>query len=302
MLLTRRAVLKLLGAGGMAGLAVAAYPFLEVFGRPRVTGYAFTPRNWTPGLQLRVALIADIHACEPWMNLARVESICSQTQELGADLILLLGDYVSGMGLALGEVESSDWAAVLRRLTAPLGVHAILGNHDYWEDRSFQRGESVAPIALAALRDAGIPTYLNQSIRLEKDGYPFWLAGLDDQLALLPGRAYGRARIAGLDDVEATLATITDDAPLLLMAHEPDVFGATPDRVSLVLSGHTHGGQLDFFGWRPWAASRGSRRYPAGYFNVDGRELIVSRGLGCSVVPLRFGTWPEIVLLELGAA
>lgn len=63
---------------------------------------------------------------------------------------------------------------------------------------------------------------------------------------------------------------------------------------------HTHGGQISIFGWRPWAASAGSRHYPAGYYNIDGRELIVSRGLGCSVVPVRFGNWPEIVLLELG--
>ncbi|MDB5997077.1 MAG: ykuE, partial [Pseudomonas sp.] len=93
-----------------------------------------------------------------------------------------------------------------------------------------------------------------------------------------------------------------DDAPVLLLAHEPDIFPKVPDRVSLTLCGHTHGGQISIFGWRPWAASRGSRRHPAGYYNVDGHELIVSRGLGCSVVPVRFGNWPEIVLIELGAS
>ena len=106
---------------------------------------------------------------------------------------------------------------------------------------------------------------------------------------------------AGLDDLEATLGQITDHAPVLLLAHEPDVFTDVPDRVSVTLSGHTHGGQINIFGWRPWAASRGSRRFPAGYFNVGGRELIVSRGLGCSSVPIRFGNWPEILLVELGA-
>lgn len=300
--MTRRGVLKLLGAALLAGLAFAIYPFLEVFGRPRITRYAFTPRGWTPGLALRVAVIADVHANEPWMNAARIEGICADTQALGADLILLLGDYVTGMGRASEEIPAADWAVALARLSAPLGVHAVLGNHDYWEDRGFQRGDNSEPIALDALRDAGIPVYRNQAIRLEKDGLGFWLAGLDDQLALLPGRSYGRTRMAGLDNLGASLAQVTDAAPVLLMAHEPDVFafGGVPDRVSLTLSGHTHGGQINLFGWRPWAASNGSRRHPAGYYNVEGRELIVSRGLGCSVVPIRFGNWPEIVLLDLG--
>lgn len=300
-MMTRRGVLKLLGAGLLAGLAFVLYPFMEVFGRPRITQYSLTPRNWTPGLTLRVAVISDLHACEPWMDAARIEAICADTQELGADLVLLLGDYVKAIGRAADDVPGSVWAAALARLSAPLGVHAILGNHDYWEDRSFQRGEADVPIALAALISAGIPTYRNQSIRLEKDGRPFWLAGLDDQLALLPGSQYGRPRMAGLDDLDATLRQVTDDGPVILLAHEPDIFPDVPDRVSLTLCGHTHGGQISIFGWRPWAASRGSRHHPAGYYNVDGRELIVSRGLGCSVVPVRFGNWPEILLIELGA-
>jgi uncharacterized protein len=299
-MITRRRLLQLFGVGLLGLFATAAYPFVEAVARPRVANYAFTPRGWTPGLRLRVAVIADLHACEPWMSVQRIESICAQTRELGADIILLLGDYVSGMSLVTDQVHSSDWAPALGKLTAPLGVHAILGNHDYWEDRTFQKDPSKVPFVVKALRDAGIATHVNQSIRLEKDGHPFWLAGLNDQMALLPGSRYGRKRMAGLDDLDATLSGITDDAPVLLMAHEPDIFPSVPDRVSLTLSGHTHGGQINLFGWRPWSASLGSRRFPAGYFEVEGRELIVSRGLGCSAVPIRFGSWPEILLLELG--
>jgi len=297
--ITRRRLLQLAGAGL---LAAAGYPFLEMLGPPRINRYAFTPRNWTPGLKLRAAVIADIHACDPWMSVSRIDGIVAQTQALDADILLLLGDYTTGMSLVLEQVPSSDWGPVLGKLRAPLGVHAVLGNHDYWEDRSFQHDQSATPFALAALRDAGIPTYRNQAIRLEKDGMPFWLAGLDDQMALLPGKRYGRKRLFGIDDLAATLTHVTDDAPVLMMAHEPDAFTAMPDRVSLTLSGHTHGGQINLFGYRPWAASSGSRRFPAGYYNLDGRELIVSRGLGCSTVPLRFGSWPEILLLELGEA
>ncbi|MFN3509164.1 MAG: metallophosphoesterase [Allorhizobium sp.] len=299
-MITRRGLMKLFGAGFLTLVATAAYPFTEVMGRPRITRYAVTPRGWTPGLSLRVAVIADIHACEPWMSIKRIEDICTQTMELRPDIILLLGDYTTGLNFITEQVHSSDWSAALGLLDAPLGVHAILGNHDYWEDRTFQKDPNARPFALQALRDAGISVYVNETIRIEKDGRAFWLAGLGDQMALLPGKAYGRARMTGIHDLAATLSSIDDDAPVILMAHEPDIFPNVDDRVSLTLCGHTHGGQINLFGWRPASASIGSRRFPAGYFNVDGRELIVSRGLGCSILPIRIGSRPEILLLELG--
>ena len=299
-MITRRGVLKLFGVGLLGVIATAAYPFIEALARPRVTSYALTPRGWPTGLKLRAAVIADLHACEPWMDLGRIEALCAQTQALDADIILLLGDYVSGMRLRTGEVADADWATALGKLTAPLGVHAVLGNHDYWEDRAFQQDQSKTPLARTALREAGIATYVNEVVRLEKDGHAFWLAGLGDQLGIL--RAPDGRRIVGLDDLEATLAQIPEGEPALLLAHEPDIFPRVPDHISLTLSGHTHGGQISLLGWRPWAASLGSRRFPAGHYTVEGRELVVSRGLGCSVVPVRIGNWPEIVMLELGTA
>lgn len=301
-MITRRGVLKLFGVGLLGLVATAAYPFIEALARPRITSYALTPRRWPAGLKLRVAVIADLHASEPWMDKQRIEHLCTQTQELGADVILLLGDYVSGMRLTTGRVANADWASALGKLSAPLGVHAVLGNHDYWEDRAFQSDHSATPHALTALRDSGIATYVNEVIRLEKDGQAFWLAGLGDQMGILPGGTHDGRTTGGLDDLDGTLAQVTDDAPILLLAHEPDIFRKVPDRVSLTLSGHTHGGQISLFGWRPWAASLGSRRFPAGHYNVEGRELIVSRGLGCSVIPVRIGNWPEIVVLDLGSA
>jgi len=299
-MITRRGVLKLFGAGMLGVIATAAYPFIEALARPRVTSYALTPRGWPVGLKLRAAVIADLHACGPWMDLGRIEALCAQTQELDADIILLLGDYVSGMRLRTGEVADVDWATALSMLAAPLGVHAVLGNHDYWEDRAFQLDQSRTPLARTALRETDIATYVNEVIRLEKNGHAFWLAGLGDQLGIL--RAHDGRRVVGLDDLEGTLAPIPKDEPILLLAHEPDIFPRVPDQVSLTLSGHTHGGQISLFGWRPWAASLGSRRFPAGHYHVEGRDLVVSRGLGCSVVPIRIGNWPEIVLLELGTA
>tara|TARA_B100000678_G_scaffold101836_1_gene85011 strand:- start:582 stop:1481 length:900 start_codon:yes stop_codon:yes gene_type:complete len=299
-MITRRGLLKLFGAGVLTLVATAVYPFTEVFGKPRITRYAFAPRGWPTDLKLRAAVIADIHACEPWMTASRIEEICRQAMEQKPDIILLLGDYVSGTKIVTGNVDSSEWSAALGALGAPLGVHAILGNHDYWDDRTYQRDQSSVPFVVDALQGVGISTYVNEAARIEKDGHRFWLAGLGDQLALLPGSAYGRPAMQGVDDLDATLAAIPHGEPVILMAHEPDIFPSVDDRVSLTLSGHTHGGQFNLLGWRPFSASRGSAKYPAGYFNIDGRELIVSRGLGCSVLPLRIGSYPETLLLELG--
>lgn len=227
-MITRRGVLRLFGVGVLGLIATAAYPFIGALARPRVTTYALTPRGWPAGLKLRAAVIADLHACEPWMDLSRVEELCAQTQGLGADIILLLGDYVSGMRLRTGQVANAEWVSALGKLSAPLGVHAVLGNHDYWEDRAFQRDHLQTPLARTALREAGIATYVNETIRLEKDGHGFWLAGLGDQMGILPDGMQDGRRTWGLDDLDATLAQIPDGEPTLLLAHEPDIFLRCP--------------------------------------------------------------------------
>src|SRR5690606_35892426 len=111
----------------------------------------------------------------------------------------------------------------------------------------------------------GIPVYENDAVRLEKDGHAFWLAGLGDQLAFvkpLRGRRRRRRGLRrGVDDLPRTLAKITDDAPVILLAHEPDIFTRVPERVSLTLSGHTHGGQVRLFGYSPRVPSRYGNRY-----------------------------------------
>jgi predicted MPP superfamily phosphohydrolase len=299
-LFTRRGFLKFLWRGGLVLAAMAAYPFSEVMAKARITTYRLTPPGWTPGLKLRAAVIADLHACEPWMSAERIKGICDRANEQEADVIFLLGDYVSGMNLVTDHVHSSEWSRAMAGLSAPLGVHAVMGNHDYWEDLTFQRDQTAEPFAKKALEDVGISVHVNRAIRLEKDGMGFWLAGLDDQVALRPGSRFNRTGWQGLDDLPATLAQVTDDGPVILLAHEPDIFPDVPARVSLTISGHTHGGQINIFGWKPVVPSRFGALYAGGHVEEGGRNLVVSRGLGCSVIPVRFMSLPEIVLLELG--
>jgi predicted MPP superfamily phosphohydrolase len=88
---------------------------------------------------------------------------------------------------------------------------------------------------------------------------------------------------------------------VILMAHEPDIFVRVPDRVALTLCGHTHGGQVRLMGWSPVVPSAFGNRYAYGHVVEEGRHLVVSGGLGCSILPVRFGVPPEIVVVELGA-
>ena len=131
---------------------------------------------------------------------------------------------------------------MLAGIKAPLGVHAILGHHDWWEDKDVQREGKGLTNARRALEASGIPVYENDAQRLSKGGRSFWLAGLGDQLAYVPARRFRPVRRIGVDDLGATLAKVTDDAPVVLLAHEPDVARRVPSRVALQLSGHTHGG------------------------------------------------------------
>jgi uncharacterized protein len=290
---SRRSMLRLLGATLFASFSLTSYAFaIEPRFRLAVTRYRLRPARW-PALDrpLRVAVLADLHACEPWMPISRIEEIVETANALKPELIVLLGDYVAGLGhFKTSDVPVKKWASVLAGLKAPLGTYSILGNHDWWT--------GAGPVR-SALLDNGIPVLENEALLLRpKSGPAFWLAGLGDQLALPNGRGGWR----GVHDIGKTLAHVTDDsAPAILLAHEPDIFPRVPERFGLTLSGHTHGGQvkLPFLG-RPVVPSRYGQRYAYGHVIENDRHLLVSGGLGMSNLPVRFGVPPEVVLLELG--
>lgn len=293
-MISRRQFLSFAGA---SGFSTAAYGVSEPVLRLDVTRYNVSPPQWPSDFQLKIAAVADIHACDPWMSLDHIAAIVERTNALDADIIVLLGDYVAGHRHVTRFIPASEWAPVLSGLKAPLGVHAILGNHDWWDDKTVQRDGQGVTAARRGLEAAGIPVYENDARRLIKDGRPFWLAGLGDQLAYSPMRRFRPLRRIGVDDLGATLAKVTDDAPLILMAHEPDVAWRVPARVALQLSGHTHGGQVRLFGWSPVAPSGQKLAYGHVRVNCD---VVVSGGLGCSMMPFRLGVPPEIVLVTLG--
>jgi predicted MPP superfamily phosphohydrolase len=300
--ITRRQLFQGLGAVTAGGAGLGGIAFAEPFGT-KLTSYALTPPRWPPGLSLKLAVIADLHACNPWMGVARIERLVAEVNEQRPDAVLLLGDYVAGRNLARYSqpVTPAEWAGALGGLKAPLGVHAVLGNHDWWEDREAQRRGCGPTRAGLALQNAGITLHENTCLRVAKDGGAVWLAGLGDQWAFPLARRDGFGYYRGVDDLAGTLAQASDDAPIILMAHEPDIFPSVPERVALTVCGHTHGGQVRFFGYAPVVPSKFGNRYAYGHIVEGGRNLIVSGGLGCSGLPVRFGAPPEIVIVELGA-
>src|ERR1700749_3887664 len=297
-MLSRRQFFQLSAGLGAFGASGTAYGFAEPVVRLCVTSYDINSPQLPAGFSLKIAAVADVHACDPWMSLPHIEEIVAHTNALNADIVVQLGDYVAGHRHVTRFIPADEWAPVLAGLKAPLGVHAILGHHDWWSDPDVQRDGRGPTAAQRALEAVGIPVYDNDAKRLTHNGRPFWLAGLGDQLAYVPARRFRPVRRIGVDDLSATLAKVTDDAPVIMMAHEPDVASRMPARVALQLSGHTHGGQVRMFGWSPIAPTRFAQ-YVYGHARAN-CDVIVSGGLGCSIMPFRLGVPPEIVLVTLG--
>lgn len=291
--ISRRALL--FGAAAAVPVAVSGYAVaVEPRRGPVLTTYQISPSDWRPsdGL-LRIGIVADIHACEPFMPVHRIEEIVSAANTLEPDIFVLLGDFLEGLnGFYAKPVAMGDWADVLTRLRSPLGSFAILGNHDWWHDPTENAGAVRATLDLR-----GIPVMENDAFLIRREGTRgFWLGGLGDQLAF-------KATKRGVDDMGRLMSQIPDDGrPAILLAHEPDVFPQVPARFGLTLSGHTHGGQiaLPVIGRFPVASHYG-QRYAYGHVFERNRHLVVSAGLGVSGFPVRLGVPPEIVLVEVGA-
>src|SRR3954470_18823048 len=156
-MISRRQFLSFLGGFGALGASTAAWGFGEPVLRLRVARYDVSPPQWPANFPLRIAVIADLHACDPWMSLQRIGTIVERANALKPDITVMLGDYVAGHRHVTRIIPASEWAPVLARLQAPLGVHAILGNHDWWEDKAVQREGQGPTVARRALEAAGIP-------------------------------------------------------------------------------------------------------------------------------------------------
>jgi predicted MPP superfamily phosphohydrolase len=234
--------------------------------------------RWPSSLDgLRIGVLSDIHGGAPHAGAKAIARAVARLNEEAPDAVLLLGDYIDAHPLWGGRLPPEDIARELGALRAPLGVFAVLGNHD-WK----RAGDDM----WRALTGAGIEVLENRSVRAGD----LYVAGLADLRCRRP-------------DLPTTLAGVPPDAPVVLLSHDPDVFPYVPDRVALTLSGHLHGGQVAIpVVRRPALPSRYGERYARGHVVEDDRHLYVSSGLGTSGLPLRFLAPPEVVILELRGA
>lgn len=262
---------------------------------PRLVHHHVTDPAWTLP-DLKIAVVADLHVCRPWTPLSRVERIVAAVNALGADLILLPGDFL--MDRKLPGVQEPAAAIIdrLKPLSAPLGVAAVLGNHDWWDCRLSRKSRFARNSVAEALDGSGIHHLANRALEIPHGGGRFWLAGIDSQAARK------HLRQPGFHDPDRAFAGIPSGEPAILMAHEPDYFAEGDARAFLQISGHTHGGQANLFGWRPMTPSVHRGRYAWGHVREGGRHLIVSGGIGYSGLPLRLLQPPEIVLVRVSRA
>ena len=219
----------------------------------------------------RIVHLSDLHY-GPFVDSRHLDRAIQAANDLKPDLIALTGDYISQE-----RAYAAPCAELVGRLRARLGVFAVLGNHDHWTD---------AQLIADLFRAEGIRVLINEGLRIDVGHHSFWLAGVDDTMV-------------GLEDLSLALAGSSDSELKLLLAHNPVVLRrAARASVDLVLSGHTHGGQVILRSEKN-RSGRPRRRILRGLGRRANTQIYVTRGLGTVVLPIRYGCPPEVSLLEL---
>lgn len=260
----------------VAGLGVWAF-WIEPASL-RIQEYETKLKNWPTACDgLSVAIVADIHAGAPHIGLDKVKKVVEITNAEKPDLILLLGDYVIHGVLGGKFIGPEKTAPILSKLRAPLGVFAILGNHDWWLDANrVAKAISINPITL--LEDANVEIGLNDC--------KFHLVGISDFRE-------------GPHDIRKAMHGVPRRSPVIILTHDPDIFPHLPKQASLAIAGHTHGGQVNL----PWfgrlkVPSQYGARFAAGMIVEGTQKYFVSPGIGTSILPVRFRVPPEVSLLK----
>lgn len=222
----------------------------------------------------KIVQLSDLHV-NRWYRPEHVRGLVRKVNALHPDLVVLTGDYVSR-----NKADCAPAGRSLSGLKAKYGVHAVLGNHDYWTD----------PDAVTeALRASGIDVLFDEKRKIVIGGQTIWLVGTDDEWE-------------GEPDYDKAFEGLTSRDVCLAIAHNPDAVLSMKGRpVSLLLAGHTHGGIINLPGSGPLLSiSRLGRRCASGMFTANGVRTYVSRGLGTGpIAHIRFRCPPEVPIFVL---
>jgi hypothetical protein len=234
---------------------------------------------------LRIVQVSDFHY-DPYVDVRVITSAVQVVNQLQPDLVVLTGDFVTQGAFTdhhdpAAAHQAEPCSRILSQLRSPLGVFAVLGNHDY-----FTEPDLVSEI----LRHHGFHVLRDQSFAVERDSARIWLAGMNDVMA-------------GAGDLDVALQKVPSSEAVVLLVHEPDVADRVPaGRVDLQLSGHSHGGQIVLPLIGPPYLPPLARKYPWGLRRLGPLTLYTNRGLGTITLPMRFNCPPEVTLFTLRAA
>ena len=235
--------------------------------------------NQWSGPPLKIAFFSDLHAGSPHIDEKYIEKLILRINAMSPDIVLVGGDLLIN-GVVGGEfMPIEKVAALLRKLKAPFGVYAVLGNHDWWND-----GEKIQRV----LEKSGISVLENQAKLIQVDkNYHFWLVGIGDDFTK-------HAR------VDLALSKINTDGPRILFMHDPAALFQVKDKFFLALAGHLHGGQVYIPGIGALVVpGNAPKSWSSGWIDFEYGSLFVSKGIGTSIFPVRFSAVPEFVILEL---
>ena len=258
-------------------LALLGWCYWTAIADPVVREADVAMADWPTGAPpVRALLMSDLHVAGPDMPPERVARIVAQANALRPDIIFVAGDFISDRRASTRTYSFEEAVAPLAALRSRLGTVAVLGNHDHWRD---------AAEARAALRRVGVRLLDNDAAQIG----PLAVGGLDDAFT-------HHADIAAMLNGLRGLA-----GARLVLSHSPDPFPTLGRDASLMLAGHTHCGQirLPLIGALSTMSAYGDR-YACGLIEENGRTLIVSAGLGTSLLPLRLGAVPDMWLIRLG--
>ena len=218
----------------------------------------------------RLVHLSDIHH-SPFTDIEHISRAVSIANSLQPDVFVLTGDYVSHESSYIAPM-----AEVLGKLESEFGTFACLGNHDHWTD---------AEMVTNSMREANINVLINEGFRFTAKDASFWLAGVDDYMV-------------GKTDLRAALRGSFPDEMIMLLAHNPIIVRrAARVGVDLMLSGHTHGGQIKLRDDEKRILPR--RKLKNGLYRRKDTQIYITRGIGTVVLPVRYGCPPEISLIEL---
>ena len=221
---------------------------------------------------LKVVFASDFHI-KP-RHEKQLEKVVTLINKQEADIVLSAGDFVNGH-TKKSTMPASDIAKGLGKVKSKYGFYTTLGNHDGWYDRK---------IVAKELEANGIKVLENHNTSIKIDKREIFIAGVEDMMTGEPN---------------VYLAIDKAKSPIILLTHTPDMFPKVPYEVNLTLAGHTHGGQvrLPIIG-SLFTASDYHDKYAKGLIEEDGRKMIVTTGIGTSILPLRFNCPPEIVVIK----